>query len=82
MWIDLRIEVEIVVAQPFQLLEIFIMKDGGERSADVSELHALRFARKRSMLDQRIQQLGFANRNEPLACSGPPLLAFCRHCAD
>jgi hypothetical protein len=27
MWIDLRIEVEIVVAQPFQLLEIFIMKD-------------------------------------------------------
>jgi hypothetical protein len=51
-------------------------------SAHAPELRALRLARKRSMLDQRIQQLGFVNWNEPLACSGSPLLAFCRHCAD
>ena len=53
------------------------VKDGSESlGTHVPELHALRLARKRSMLDQRIQQLGFANRNEPLACSGPPSSPF------
>lgn len=71
-----------VVAQVFQLLEIFVMKNGGEELADLSELHALRLAPKRSMLDQRIQELGFANGDEPLACRGALIPASRRHCTD
>jgi hypothetical protein len=82
MRIELGIEIEILVAQPFQLLEIFVMIDGGERSADLPELFALDLARQRSMLDQRVQQIGFANRDELLARLGGITRCSNRHCAD
>jgi len=77
MRLDLGIEVEVVVAQPFELREIFIVIDGGEQAADLAEAVALRLV-EAAVVDQGLENVGLANRDEmtPIVgrVSGPAII--------
>ena len=64
MRVKLGIEVEVVVAQPFELREIFIVIDGGEQAAELAELVALRFVGEAAVVDQGVDNVGLADRDE------------------
>src|SRR5256885_12256559 len=63
-WIDLGIEVKVVLAQTFELLEILVMINGRQHPADLAEFAALGPAAQRSMLDQCVEQVGLTYGNE------------------
>lgn len=71
MTVELGIEIEIVVAQPFELVVIFVVKDRSEQSAELAKIFALLLAAQRSLLDQGVQDIALSDRNEmiPSACS-------------
>ena len=66
MRVALGLEIEVIVAQPLELTERLIMIDRRQNPADLAKLLALGVA-KRAMLDQRVEQLGFANGYELVA---------------
>ncbi len=67
MRVELGIEVEIGVAQMFEPVEIFIVIDRPEQAADPAEFFALLLARELPMLDQRVEDIDLADRNEMAA---------------
>ena len=70
MRLELGIEVEIIVAQPFQLAEIFIVIDGGEEPADLAEAVALRLVGQLAVVDQGVEKVGLADRDEMIPIVG------------
>jgi hypothetical protein len=83
MRLDLGIEIEVVVAQPLEPLEIFVMINRCQQAADLAEVGALPFAAERSALDQGVDELGLADRDEPLVLGrrAGAARAVRRHCA-
>jgi hypothetical protein len=79
--VELGVEVEVVVAQPLELVEIFVVVDRRQETADLAELLALLLAAERPMLDQRIEQVGFADGDELIAVGRAARLGG-RHCID
>ena len=63
MRLELGIEVEIIVAQPFQLAEIFIVIDGGEEPADLAKSR-VRLVGQLAVVDQGVENVGLADRDE------------------
>jgi len=83
--VELGIEIEVVVAQPLELVEIFVVIDRRQEAADVPELLALLLAAERAVLDQRIEDVGLADRDELVALAVAVLVGTwcrlgCRHC--
>jgi hypothetical protein len=70
MWLELGIEVEVVVAQPFELGEIFVVVDGGEPAADLAEAVALRVIGELAVVEQGVQHVGLADRDELIPIVG------------
>jgi hypothetical protein len=69
MRLELGIEVEVVVAQPFELREILIVIDCGEQAADLAESVALRLG-EAAVVDQGVENVGLANRDEMIPIVG------------
>ena len=61
---QLRIEIEIGVPQLFQAVEIFVVIDRRQQLADLPETLALGVVGKAATLDQRVEDVGFADRDE------------------
>ena len=61
---DLGIEVEVVLAQPLELREIFVMEDRREHASDLAELVMHGLAGGFVLRGQRVQNVGLAHRYE------------------
>jgi hypothetical protein len=62
--IGLRVEIEVVVAQPFELVEIFLVIDRPEQTAELAELISFRLACERAQRDYGVQHIDLADGNE------------------
>jgi hypothetical protein len=58
------IEVVIVPAQHFEALEIFVMIDRAQHAAHLAKLRLERVVPELAILDQRIQNVALADRDE------------------
>lgn len=67
--LDLRIEIEVIGAQPLQPVEIFVVVDRAEQPAKLAELVVV-VAGERTVLDQRGEDVDLADRNELIAVGG------------
>jgi hypothetical protein len=78
----MRIElgIEVVMAQPLELVEVFVVIDRGQEAADLAELLPFRRAGERSMLDQRVEQVRLAHRDELVPLVGRAARIIRRHC--
>jgi len=70
MRLELGIEVEIVVAQPLECTEIFVVIDGGDEPADLTEAVALRVVGEMAVVDQGVEDVGLADRDEMFPIAG------------
>ena len=68
--VELGIEIVVIVAQPLEPGEIFVVIDRGEQAADLPELLALVLAREMAVLDQRVENVGLADRDELVPVRG------------
>ena len=67
-------EIEVVVAQPLELIEILIVIDRAEQAAKLAELFPLRLAAERAIRDDRVEDVDLAGGNEMVPLTG----AACR----
>src|SRR4051812_28998922 len=62
--VGVGVEVEVVVAQPLELIEILIVIDRAEQAAELAELFPLGLARERAIRNDRIEDVDLAGGNE------------------
>ena len=62
--VELGIEIEIVVAQSFELVVIVVVQDRSEQPAELAKVFPLLLAAQRSLLDQDVQDIALSDRNE------------------
>jgi len=63
--IDLRIEVEIGLAQPIEFFEIFVVQDGAEHAGQLPESGLVGFV-KTALCDEPVDDIGLAQRYDPV----------------
>src|SRR5262249_37168173 len=63
--IDLRIEIEIDLAQPIELFEIFVVQDGAEHPGQLLESGLIGLV-KTALRDEPVDDIGLAQRNDPV----------------
>ena len=64
MRIDLGIEIVVVVAQPFQRFEIFVMVDRSQHPAELAEFFPIVVVGKSALLRQSREDVALADRDE------------------
>ena len=70
MAVEVGAEIEVVVAQPFELIEILVVIDRAEQAAELAELFPLRLAGERAMRDDGVQDVDLAGGNEMIPLAG------------
>ena len=63
-------EIEVVVAQPLELIEILIVIDRAEQAAELAEFLALRLAGERAVRDDGVEDVDLAGGNEMVPLVG------------
>ena len=77
---QLRIEIVVGVPQLLEAVEIFVVIDRRQHLADLPELLALAVVRELAMLDQRVEDVGLADRDEVASLVGGRGRAAVRRC--
>jgi hypothetical protein len=64
--IDLGIEVEVGLAQPVELFEIFVVQDGAEHAGQLPEAGLVGFV-ETALCNEPVDDIGLAQRNDTVA---------------
>jgi hypothetical protein len=75
-------EIEVVVAQPLELIEILIVIDRAKQLAELAELLPLRLVFEYAMRDDGIEDVDLAGGNEMVPLASVPIPKFAHHCGN